>query len=242
MIKFNLLKLVIDFGNSRVKLALFSNKDLVATKTIKLFSKKEVIGFCGNSTISSSIYSTVRKLTDSEKKLLSSLNCVELNNDTPLPISSVYESFVGSDRIAAVVGATFLFPNKDIWVFDAGSCLTADFIDKEKKYHGGRITLGLKMRYKALSDYTSNLPLINQQDYTPFKGKNTKNSIVSGVQSGILSEVKTLISEWKKENKGFIVLFTGGDVSFFEKELKSSIFADPFLVLKGLNEILDYNE
>ena len=50
------------------------------------------------------------------------------------------------------------------------------------------------------------------------------------------------MSEWKKENKDFIVLFTGGDLSFFEKELKSSIFADPFLVLKGLNEILDYNE
>ena len=68
MVKFNLLKLVIDFGNSRVKLALFSNKDLVTTKTIKLFSKKEVIGFCGDSTISSSIYSTVRKLTGSVSK------------------------------------------------------------------------------------------------------------------------------------------------------------------------------
>ena len=98
------------------------------------------------------------------------------------------------------------------------------------------------MRYKALNDYTSDLPLINQQENSPFKGVNTKNSIVSGVQSGILSEVKYLISEWKKEYKGFVVLFTGGDVSFFEKELKSSIFADPFLVLKGLNEILDYNE
>jgi type III pantothenate kinase len=242
LIKFNLLKLVIDFGNSQVKLALFCNKDLVATKKIKFFSRKEVIGFCGDITISSSIYSKVRKLTASEQKLISSLNCVELNKDTPLPISSMYESYVGSDRIAAVVGATFLFPNKDIWVFDAGSCLTADFIDKEKKYHGGRITLGLKMRYKALNDYTSDLPLINQQEHTPFKGENTKNSIVSGVQRGILSEVKTLMSEWKKENKNFIVLFTGGDLSFFEKELKSSIFADPFLVLKGLNEILDYNE
>ena len=242
MIKFNLLKLVIDFGNSRVKLALFSNKNLVATKTLKLFSRKEVIAFCGESTISASIYSTVRKLTDSEKKLLSLFNCLELNNNTPLPISSMYESYIGSDRIAAVVGATFLFPNKDIWVFDAGSCLTADFVDKYKKYHGGRITLGLNMRYKALSDYTSNLPLISQQEITKFKGVNTKDSIVSGVQIGILSEVKTLISEWKKENKGFVVLFTGGDASFFEKELKSSIFADPFLVLKGLNEILDYNE
>ena len=49
------------------------------------------------------------------------------------------------------------------------------------------------------------------------------------------------ISDFKKYNDDFIVLFTGGDAAFFEKELKSSIFADQFLVLKGLNEILDYN-
>ncbi len=38
------------------------------------------------------------------------------------------------------------------------------------------------------------------------------------------------------------VLMTGGDFQLFEKGLKNSIFVDPDLVLKGLNEILDYNE
>jgi len=37
------------------------------------------------------------------------------------------------------------------------------------------------------------------------------------------------------------VVLTGGDVNFFEKRLKNSIFADQNLILKGLNEILDYN-
>ena len=37
-------------------------------------------------------------------------------------------------------------------------------------------------------------------------------------------------------------MLTGGDYLFFEKELKSSIFAHPYLVLKGLNEILDFND
>ena len=62
------------------------------------------------------------------------------------------------------------------------------------------------------------------------------------MQQGILAEVRTLISDFEKNNKDFILVFTGGDASFFEKGLKSSIFADQFLVLKGLNEILDYNE
>ena len=126
-------------------------------------------------------------------------------------------------------------------VFDAGTCLTADYIDKNKNYDGGRITLGLEMRYKALRDYTSELPKLSLNNKSYFKGKTTETSIISGVQQGIIAEVKMLISDFKKYNDDFIVLFTGGDAAFFEKELKSSIFADQFLVLKGLNEILDYN-
>ena len=38
------------------------------------------------------------------------------------------------------------------------------------------------------------------------------------------------------------ILFSGGDVQLFDKGLKNSIFVDQDLVLKGLNEILDYNE
>ena len=75
-----------------------------------------------------------------------------------------------------------------------------------------------------------------------FKGDTTEKSIISGVQQGILAEVRTLISDFEENNEDFILVFTGGNASFFEKELKSSIFADQFLVLKGLNEILDYNE
>ena len=97
------------------------------------------------------------------------------------------------------------------------------------------------MRYKALNDYTSELPKLSLKNKSYFKGKTTESSIISGVQQGIIAEVKMLISDFKKYNDDFIVLFTGGDSAFFEKELKSSIFADQFLVLKGLNEILDYN-
>ena len=73
-------------------------------------------------------------------------------------------------------------------------------------------------------------------------GNDTKTSIISGVQQGILAEVKTIISEYKSKNTDTVFVFTGGDSFYFEKELKSSIFANPNLVLIGLNEILDYNE
>jgi type III pantothenate kinase len=245
LIKINLLKLIIDIGNTRIKLALFLEKKIVRSQIVEEFSVLSINSFCKNDKFSSSIISSVRPLNKKEKDLVNSMNSVVLDKNTPLPIKSNYKSSVSgnnSDRISSVIGASYLFPNKNIWVFDAGTCLTMDFIDKEKIYHGGRITLGLNMRYRALNHFTSTLPMLSMQKDSFFKGNNTKDSIISGVQQGILSEVRTLISDYRKQKNDFIVVFTGGDYLFFEKELKSSIFADPYLVLKGLNEILDFNE
>jgi type III pantothenate kinase len=98
------------------------------------------------------------------------------------------------------------------------------------------------MRYKALNHFTSNLPLCDFSENSMLLGNDTNSSIVSGVQQGILAEVQEIINVYEMENKDTVIVVTGGDCFFFEKELKSSIFANPFLVMEGLNEILDYNE
>ena len=45
----------------------------------------------------------------------------------------------------------------------------------------------------------------------------------------------------KKKRPGLLVFLTGGDNFSFDASLKNTIFADRFLVLKGLNRILNYN-
>ena len=54
--------------------------------------------------------------------------------------------------------------------------------------------------------------------------------------------MRSIISEYRLEKPDALAVVTGGDCFFFEKELKNSIFANPNLVLIGLNEILDFNE
>ena len=51
-----------------------------------------------------------------------------------------------------------------------------------------------------------------------------------------------MIDHYKSHFSNLKVLITGGDYQIFDKGLKNSIFVDSDLVLKGLNEILDYNE
>ena len=135
-----------------------------------------------------------------------------------------------------------MYPNENVLIVDAGTCITFDFIDLNNIYVGGRISPGVEMRYKALFNQTNNFPKLSFNEDFNFLGNSTKESMISGVQNGLLSEVSLIISKLKKESEDLIVIVTGGDTFFFENALKNSIFADEYFVLKGLNEILKYNE
>ena len=149
---------------------------------------------------------------------------------------------LGKDRIANIVAVSEEYPNKNVVVIDAGTCITYDFINKDQEYLGGRISPGLEMRYKSLNEFTELLPKLSVSGESKFIGDDTESSIYSGVEQGVLSEVNSLIFGFRKENEDLIVVVTGGDTFFFENALKNIIFADQNLVLKGLNIILKYNE
>ena len=238
------MKLIIDIGNTSTKLALFKGKNLFTTLNIKECSIKSVRDFVANEAVSATIISSVKKNNSDLLNILDDYNGTILSETIPVPIKNHYKTpdTLGVDRLAGVIGAHFLYPAKDVIVFDLGTCLTIDFLSKKGEYIGGRISPGIEMRYQALHTFTDKLPLLQKEKNTPIIGNDTTSSIVSGVQLGILAEVKSTISEYRLQNPDTVSVVTGGDCFFFEKELKSSIFANPNLVMIGLNEILDFNE
>ncbi|MDA8858186.1 type III pantothenate kinase [Flavobacteriales bacterium] len=238
------LKLIIDIGNTTSKIALFDGKELIKNATFADLDLSKVKLFSQNHKITSSILSSVKGIYAEISDIVELYSAEVLSEKTPLPIINSYKTplTLGKDRLAAVAGASVLYPEKDILVFDAGTCLTIDFINSDKEYIGGRISPGIEMRYNALHTFTDKLPLIKSKKNTLVIGNDTKTSIICGVQQGILAEVKAIISDYKSQNTDTVFVFTGGDSFYFEKELKNSIFANPNLVLIGLNEILDYNE
>jgi len=238
------VKLIIDIGNTAVKTALFEDKQLFSSAVLNDYTLQNILVFVGEHTISDAIISSVKTVDTVLEQIIQYFDAHFLNEKTPLPITIDYKTpnTLGKDRVAAAVGASFLFPKQDVLVLDAGTCLTIDFINKKKVYKGGRISPGISMRYNALNQFTSNLPLCEFSESCMIIGDDTNSSIISGVQQGILAEVREVINLYKMENKDTIIAVTGGDCFFFEKELKISIFANPFLVMEGLNEILDYNE
>jgi type III pantothenate kinase len=236
------MNLVIDFGNTRIKAALFSGtklheKFLFGTSNqLKDFLEKERFEHCIVSSVSESTEEALSWINCAGKKLLLSINL-------PLPINILYATpaTLGVDRIAAVCGALEIFPKQNCLVIDAGTCINYEFLDAELNYHGGAISPGIQMRFEAMHKFTARLPLIKEFDKTELVGNSTESCMTSGVVNGVLAEVKGIIKQYAQKFPDLGVILCGGDAYFFENNLKQPIFAAPDLVLHGLNRILEYN-
>ncbi len=240
------LNLIIDIGNTTcAKVALFNNNDIVEVLTESNYSLDCLADLCARYPIEQGIVATVIDLNEQVLTELAALPfpLLWLNHQTPLPVVNLYETpeTLGYDRMAAVVGANEQFPDKDILVIDAGTCITYEFIDSKGQYHGGNISPGMQMRFKALHQFTGRLPLIDSNGRKLPMGRDTETAMRAGVLKGIEYEISGYIESMKHKYPELLVFLTGGDEFSFDTNVKSVIFADRFLVLKGLNRILNYN-
>lgn len=239
-------QLAVDIGNTRTKLGLFKKRELLQSKELNNtdISKNNLLfeAYEPEWAIVSSVNKKVEDELELEKQCS---NLIRLTYQTPLPINLLYQSpeTLGKDRIASAVAAHNKFPNENVLAIDAGTCITYDIVNKRGDYLGGAITPGVQMRLKSMNDYTDALPLIHWDGQLIPKdiGNTTITSMLSGVVNGCIGEMNGFIEAYERQYKKLLVVLTGGDANFFEKALKNGIFADPNLVLLGLNEILLHN-
>lgn len=238
------MNLVLDIGNTRIKAAIFEQKKLVQYKvfnnTESLSDDSEFYAKARNVIISS-----VVELPPDELPFIKQFdNVIHFSSHTKIPIKNLYKtsSTLGSDRLAAAVGANRICSNKNVLSVDTGTCLKFNFVNENNEYLGGAISPGLQMRLKALNYYTGKLPLVTlNESFHELIGTSTCDSILSGVINGIILETDGVINEYKKHYPDLTILVSGGDTAFFVNRLKNCIFAHPHLVLQGLNEVLIYN-
>ena len=240
------MNLVIDIGNSRMKLALFNERDLMFNVPLDELKPEHVqVLLDEHPDLNKVIVSSVREYPAELKAFLQNSfdYFIELDSQTPVPIINKYKTpdTLGKDRLAAAVGATELFPNENVLVIDAGTALTYEIITENNEYLGGNISPGLETRFKALNHFTKKLPLISPADDFQIVGTDTESAIRAGVQLGLLFEVEQYIKYFNTIYQNLQIIITGGDAKFFDKKLKNSIFVHFNLTLIGLNRILEYN-
>ena len=241
------MNICIDQGNSKVKMAVFDDGRLVVDVLCKGDVVQQMDELCSTYEIDKAIYCSVSGYDVALECRLKEIvpHYLRMDRMLRLPLCNDYSTpqTLGLDRLAAAVGAYTFCPNKNLLIIDAGSAITYDFVSEEGHFVGGNIAPGLKMRFRALHDYTASLPLVSvsSEESFPLFGSSTQEAIVTGVVRGIVYEMNGYVEEMKHKYGNISVFLTGGNLTYFHNRLNITTFAEKNLVMYGLNRILEHN-
>ena len=161
---------------------------------------------------------------------------IDINIDNP--------SEAGADRIVNAV-AVKKFYNKPSIVIDFGTATTFDIVSKSGSYEGGIIAPGVNLSLEALYMAASRLPRIKVDNTKNINvvGKNTKDSMYSGIYWGYISLIEGLVKRINEEkNFNYYVIATGGLSNLFSKNCSIIEKVDNELTLNGLIHIYNINK
>ena len=236
------MQVAIDIGNTRAKIGFFEGREMLNFSYLRHEEVADKLLHLKEDNIPRILSSTKNlSLIGIEDEHLNDVIVLSAQIDLPININYETPQTLGNDRIANVVAAVKLYPNQNLLIIDAGTCITYDFVDENNVFLGGNISPGLHLRLKAMNAYTDKLPLIDLKEDYDFIGKSTEEALNNGVWNGCVGEMDYYCGTFLENFNNTAIILTGGDTEIFGKALKNSIFANPFLTLTGLNEILLYN-
>lgn len=241
-----MISLALDIGNTFIKIGLFEHGTL--KKVYSQLTPDTLGDVLDTLEYQAAIVASVKQLPQELTQVLAAKSSVVyLSANTRLPFSINYETphTLGADRLAAVAGASLLYPDANVLAIDVGTCITYDLINKQQQFCGGGIAPGLHMRLQAMHTFTARLPLIIRNEIAmhnlPLIGKNTRDCMVSGAVHGMGAEITEMIRMYADKFADLQVVVCGGDASHLTKMIKQKHSVVPELILMGLNRILIYN-
>lgn len=249
--------LTIDIGNTRTKYELWNGNKLIKNGLITLgrlkFFRRELCRY--------NICELIKSTEDLEAVAICSVGedpnwyISEIDKETggKLPVINFdqkeierykgkidYEGEIGADRIAAWLGAESLAPELPKLIVDAGTAITLDVSDKEGRFRGGNISLGLNGRLKALNEQTEKLPLAQRKYPEKIFGNHTLEALLCGAINGVVGEIIYTMRQARDIYGAKSLWLTGGDAELIRKHLPErslegvDIRIEPHLVGYGL--------
>lgn len=175
---------------------------------------------------------------------------IQTAEEVPFPMRYDSISTLGLDRVANAA-AVLAEDSESPWlVIDAGTCITADFVESGA-FCGGSIAPGIDLRLRAMFAGTASLPYPEgwreraTGGVALHLGSDTEGSLLAGAIGGVQSELSERIRQFQNEFPGIRVAITGGDAKFLELQADLPTFADPNLTWTGyyhlLNRILTHD-
>ena len=236
--------LCFDFGNTRLKCAVFNDGNLETVVVLADDSLPSIEHLISQYKPTKSILSSViNHNTEIERFLSETTSFHKLNHTSKLPFATPVgkPETIGADRLALCAASVSLFPNSHTLSIGLGTCITYNFTNKYHEFLGGGISPGLHMRFRAMHEQTALLPLVKAQHNFPLVGYDTNTNLQSGVILGVSKEIDGIIEAYKEKYNNLEVLMTGGDMPFFLPHLRNKLLADPDLLFKGLFAVSECN-
>lgn len=238
------ITLCLDFGNTRLKAAVFNNEEIEQTFVLEDNGVEDVSNIITQYNPQQSILSSVINHDPGIEEILQNktrFHRLSSTSKLPFTLPVGKPETMGADRMAIAAAAVHLFPQQNNLAIGLGSCITYNFINKFHQFLGVSISPGMEMRFKAMHQFTARLPLVKGDWNVPLIGYDTATNLQSGVVLGMVKEIEGIIEEYEKRYGNFNVLLTGGDIAYFESHFKKQIFANPDLIFKGLYAISKVN-
>ena len=251
--------LAVDIGNTSVKIGLYNGSDSSSTwRTESNFSDNEGLDFpsiqswLSNNNVklvdieNIALASVVPHLTDTVSKSLKdyfNANLLIIDSKSTLGINIEVDNpaEVGIDRIINAISAIQIL-STPIIVIDFGTATTFDVVDKKGDYIGGTIAPGIDLSSRVLTSNAAKLPQISLEFPSKWIGKNTIESMQSGLMNGYLGLVEGMVNGINEElGQSANVVPTGGLATSIAQKSNSIEMVVPHLTLDGIKRIWELN-
>jgi type III pantothenate kinase len=247
--------LVVDAGNTRVKLGTFDACALspralpvclqsAAVPTGAALSWSEFTSPITRSIVTGSNPREVDRLVEEWPVAWPPPERLVERNQLPITIDVDFPEKVGIDRLLQAIAANVVRePDQPAVIISSGTATTVDYVDAQGRFCGGAILPGFELCAKALHEYTALLPLIEMStilsdDAAPAElGRNTEAAIRSGLYWGHVGAVKELMRRLMHVGDAHhhpLLLLTGGAAPLLHPHLPTIVRYEPHLALQGL--------
>ena len=254
--------LVLDIGNTNVKIGIFKGSKLISTWRVSTQASHTADEY--GMMVYDLLRSSGASFKDIEGSILSSVSpalnytiehmCQYYMHKKPIVVSDEiktgikinydHPSELGSDRIVDVAAAYKLYGGPAI-VVDFGSATTFNLVTKDGEFIGGAISPGIKTATDSLVNVAAKLPRVELLKPENIVGTSTKSGMQAGIVYGYTGLVSYMVNKYKElpEMKDAKVIATGG-LSELVSNVENNIFdvVDRKLALEGLKIIYDLNK
>ncbi len=160
------------------------------------------------------------------------------NIKTDLNLQIDNPASMGRDILIGAVAAAGMYPLPLI-VFDVGTASTVCVIDRDKNVPGYMIIPGPYTSLNALVSHTAQLPEITFDETPRMLGKNTVESMRSGIMYGHACMMEEIIQRIETEilHEKATVVATGGPVVDVIPLIRHEIFLERDLLLVGMVQL-----